>query len=75
MILDVLGQYWYIMRKYHHIGSRIVPVVSLFIKEEFLESRVVLILMEKPFVGRGWEALANAERQDTKNKARWWGMG
>lgn len=47
-----------------------VPVVNLFIKEEFLESRLVLILIEKPFVGRGWEALADAERQDTKNKAR-----
>lgn len=43
-----------------------VPVVNLFIKEKFLESRLVLILMEKPFVDRRWVALANAERQDTK---------
>lgn len=41
-----------------------VPVVNLFIKEEFLESRLFLILVEKPFVDRGWVALA--ERQDTK---------
>lgn len=56
------------------LAEGMFPVVNLFIKEEFLESRLVLILIEKPSVGRGWEALANAERKDTKNKARWWGM-
>lgn len=41
---------------------------ELFIKEEFLASRLVIIFMEKPFmkVGSRGMAMANEKRWDTK---------
>lgn len=39
------------------------PVVNLFIKEEFLESRLVLILIEKPSVGRGMGGISQCKKE------------